>query len=236
MIASGFKDWFNREDLKLWDVRHEGGHIARIYKNMRTGFGFAHEFTNAAQLEMSYLRVKEKYDRRIKRFDEKMLKSKRVLMIYMELPVRPRTDDENLIKARDIIAEKYSGCDIELLYLYDDPLCATAEECASFDGITIIKAHYSTVKNGKIHHVADRAQFSSYLRQNITVSDAMTDKELHSLAAEKRRKYYKSLGNNWLERRINKKLTQWYRDLELYLIGEGLIPCDHATWFFGDGK
>ena len=236
MIAADFADWFNREDLKLWDVRYEGGHVARIYKNIRTGFGFSHEFTNAAPLETSYEAVKAKYDRRIGRFGEKMLASKRVLAIYMELPMRPRPGDADLREARRLVAEKYPGREIDLLCFYEDDSCAAAEEAASFDGIAVVKAHYRTMKDGKVHHVADRRQIADYLRRGVTVVDAMTEAELRAFAAEKRRKYYESLGRNWLERRVNKKLTQWYRDLELYLIGEGLLPGDHATWFFGDGK
>ena len=54
--------------------------------------------------------------------------------------------------------------------------------------------------------------------------------------AEKRRKLRESLGTNRVNRWVNKKLRQWYRDLQLYLIGQNLVPGDRPLWFDGDGR
>jgi len=236
MVANDFFDWFNREDLRLWDVRFEGGFIARVYKNMRTGFGFSHEFSNAEPIEMTYDAVKEKYDRRIARFREKMAVSKRILAIYLEVSRKARTLDADLVETRRILCEKYPHAEIDLLYIYEDETCKTAEVVSSSDGITVVKAHYRTMQDGQVMHIADRRQIVDYLRANVTIVDAMSEAEIRALDAEKRWQLRKRLGRNRLERWVNKKLKQWYRDLEVYLIGQKLMPDDRPLWFDGDGK
>jgi len=236
MMADDFRNWFDRADLRLWDVRFEGGFIARVYKNTRTEFGFSHEFSNADTLEKTYESVRAKYDRRIVRFQKKMSTAKRILAIYLERPQMPRTPEADLIEARRILAEKYPASQIDLLCFYEDESCTAAQEVASSDGITVVKAHYRTMLNGRIMHIVDRRQIVDWLKKNVTVVDAMTADEVRTLDAEKRRKLRESLGKNRLERWINKKLKQWYRDLEVYLIGQKLMPGDRPLWFDGDGK
>lgn len=236
MIADDFADWFRREDLKLWDVRFVGGHVSRVYKNVHTGFGFPHEFTNAAPFEVAYEGVKAKYDRRIRRFHEKMLQSRRALAIYLELPTRPRPPDGDLCEARRVLSMKYPDCEVDLLCFYEDDSCVAAEQAAHFDGISVVKCHYRTMIGDKVHHVADRRQLTEYLRNAAAVPHPVTEEESAAFRAVKRREYYASLGRNFAERWLYKKMTQWHRDLEAYLIGEKLLPGDHPTWFAGSGK
>lgn len=236
MIAGGFRDWFNREDLRLWDVRFEGGFVARVYKNVRTGFGFSHEFSNADPIETAYEAVKEKYDRRITRFMKTLRSAKRILAVYLEDPRKPRTPDADLRAARDLIAAACPEAEVELLCLYEDETCKAAELVAASDGISVVKASYRTYLDGTLMHIADRSQIVAFLREHVTVRDRMSEAEIRALDAEKRRKLREGLGRTRWERWVNKKLKQWYRDLEVYLIGQKLIPGDRPLWFDGDGK
>lgn len=236
MMAADFKDWFNREDLKLWDVRFEGGHIARLYKNVKTGFGFAHDFSNAEELYTTYEAAREKYERRIARFKKVMAASKTVLAIYLTRPQDARPTDEELREARETIAKLYPAATIEILCFYEDESCTRAEEVSSTDGVSVVKAHYRQYKNGEIFHVVNREQLVAYLREHVTIVNPMTPEEMRAQEKEKKRAYLASLGTTRLSRRIHKKLLQWYRDLEVYLIGQKLMPDDHPTWFDGDGK
>lgn len=235
-IADGFRDWFNREDLKLWDVRFEGGFVARVYKNLRTGFGFSHEFSNAEPIETAYAAVREKYDRRIVRFMKTLRSAKRILAVYLEDPRRPRTPGADLAQARRLIAASCPGAEVELLCFYEDESCRAAELVASADGVSVAKANYRTYLDGRLMHIADRSQIAAFLRDSVTVRDRMSEDEIRALDAAKRRKLRESLGRNRLERWVNRKLKQWYRDLEVYLIGQKLIPGDRPLWFDGDGK
>lgn len=85
-------------------------------------------------------------------------------------------------------------------------------------------------------HICDRRQVVEFLRGSVSVEGALTEAQMKAFDAEKRRKLRESLGTNRVNRWVNKKLRQWYRDLQLYLIGQNLVPGDRPLWFDGDGR
>jgi Putative papain-like cysteine peptidase (DUF1796) len=62
----------------------EGGHHA--VTDLRYGFTLIHDFTSFDNFQNDYLIVKEKYDRRIKRFFELLESNKEVLFIRLQIP------------------------------------------------------------------------------------------------------------------------------------------------------
>lgn len=236
MIAGGFAGWFDRDALRLWDVRHEGGFIARVYKNMKTGFGFSHEFSNADPLWKTYNSVKEKYDRRIARLQSELRSRRRIMALYIESSVKPRTSDEELLYALSVLRAQCPQASVDLVYVYEDESCKYAEAVAERDGVTMVRAHYLTRLGERPMHICDRRQIVEFLRGSVSVEGALTEAQMKAFDAEKRRKLRESLGTNRVNRWVNKKLRQWYRDLQLYLIGQNLVPGDRPLWFDGDGR
>jgi len=236
MIAADFKDWFNREDFRLWDVRHEHGHISRVYKNLRTGFGFSHEFTNAEPFKTHYDEVREKYDRRIARFLEKLGASKRVLAIYLESPRNARADDAVLVETLSVLRAKFPSVQIDLAYFYEDPSVTEPVMESESNGLVVVKIDYRKFLNGRLMHLCDGRMLRAWLTANVTVDGALTPQEMRAFADQKRKAYRQSLGKNPIERWINRKLKNWFVDLDNYLIGQGLLIGDRPLWFDGDGK
>lgn len=235
-VANDFVGWFDRESLVLWDVRIVAGFISRVYKNVKTGFGFSHEFTNAEPIETHYAAVKEKYDRRIARFMERMRTAERVLVTYLESPVHPRASDADLVEARRILSAKFPQAEIDVLYMFEDPDCRAPEATTVAEGVTAVRMEYRTYLDGEVMHVCDMTMPREYLRSVAKVADAESAEDRKRFADAKRRELRRSLGRNAFDRWLNRKLKKVFRDLEAYLERQHLIPGDRPLWFDGSGK
>lgn len=232
MVESGFANWLDRGDLKLWDVRHEEGAVQRVYKNMRTGFGFPHEFTNAFRIEDGYEKTREKYDRRIARFMKDLGSSRRALGIYLEVATRRRLADDALAESRRRLAAKFPGLELDLLYVYEDPAAPDLETVSDKDGVTVLRGHYAKFLDGKVMHTVDRSQLVSYIHENFTVAehdDVAGEKARYEAEQKKLRKLH--WGRGRVEQWVNRKLFKAYRRLQDYLIAQRLVPGDRPCWF-----
>ena len=231
MVESGFAHWFEREDLKLWDVRHEEGAIQRVYKNMRTKFGFPHEFTNAFRFEDGYEKTREKYDRRIERFMKTLASSKRSLGIYLEIATRLRQPDEMLAEARRRLVAQFPDTTLDLVYIYEDPSCREPEVVSESGGMTVVRAHYGKFLDGRPMHTVDRSGIVRFIHENYTVAGHDVAGEKARYEAEQKRKRKGHWGKGRCEQWINRKLFKTYRRLQDYLIGQKLVPGDRPCWF-----
>ena len=231
MVESGFANWFEREDLKLWDVRHEEGAVQRVYKNMRTGFGFPHEFTNAFGLDAGYEKTREKYDRRIERFFKTLRASKNALGIYLEVATRRRLPDDSLAEVRRRLAAQFPGLQLDLVYFYEDPAHRVPEVVSERDGVTVVRAHYGKFLGGMPMHTVDRTEIVRFIHENFTVAghDVAAEKARHE--AEEKRKRKGHWGKGAVERWVNRKLFKTYRRLQDYLIEQKILPGDRPCWF-----
>ena len=231
MVETDFAHWFDRDDLKLWDVRHEEGAVQRIYKNMRTNFGFPHEFTNAFRFEDGYEKTRDKYDRRIARFYKTLGSTKRALGIYLETATRKRIPDSALSEARRRLAAKFPGLSLDLVYICEDPSHRRPEIVSEKDGVTVVSAHYGKFLGGKPMHTVDRSEIVRFIHENYTVSghDIVGEKARYEAEQKRLRKSY--WGKGRVERWINRKLFKAYRRLQDYLITQNLIPGDRPCWF-----
>lgn len=85
-ITTGFEDFLRLPDLELRERDFGFGltFAHDYYLNVHNGFRHYHDFKTAVPLEQTYPAVKEKYQRRIKRFTED-LAHKRVLLVWYAL-------------------------------------------------------------------------------------------------------------------------------------------------------
>lgn len=231
-VAGGFAHWFDRDDLRLWDVTFTGGYIARCYRNMRTGFGFSHDFSNAEPFESHYEAVRGKYDRRIARFLGDLDAARRQLAVYIELPRNPRADDAALAQARAALCGRRPAASVDLLYFYVKPDVQEPEvDAGTPPGVTAVGLDYRTWHKGRLMHVCDSRGLLAYLRAHVTVPSPVPEAEIRAFEAKKKAAAFKALGKTWLARKVNHKLRKAYRDLEVYLRGQGIIPDEHPLWF-----
>ena len=232
MVERGFDGWFEREDFKLWDVRHEEGAIQRVYFNTRTRYGFAHELTNAHPFDRCFEAEREKYARRAERFMKTLGAAKKALAIYSDIATRQRISDEKLAEARRRLAAKFPGLELDLLYVYEDPAAKELEMVSDNDGVTVLRGHYAKFLDGRVMHTVDRSQLVRYIHENFTIAghdDIAGEKARYEAEQKKLRKLH--WGKGRVEQWINRKLFKTYRRLQDYLIGQKLIPGDRPCWF-----
>ena len=236
MLENDFGGWFERADLKLWDVRIAGGHVSRVYRSGRNGFVFAHDFTNAEPIETHYDAAKARYDRRISRLMNGIRAAKRVLAVYVEHPANGRLADSDLVAARDRLAAKFPEAQVDLLYFYEDPDCRAFEATEAAAGVTVVRAEYRTYHDGAIMHVCNVTMIRDYLRENVSVPDTRTEEERRAFAARKRAERLNRFGGPGLGGLVNRKLHRLYRNIEIYLESQHLVPGDRPLRCDGDGK
>lgn len=237
VLEDDFAGWFDRELLDLWDVRITGGFVTRVYRNRKTGVGFVHDFSNAEPIESTYETVRERYERRIERLRQCLKASGRILAVYLEVPKSSRLSDRQLAEAHRRLNACCPGKTVDLLYLYEDPDCPqwTRDE-SSPDGVTAVKMDYRTFLNGELMHLCRHDQVRACVRSLASLANRESDEARAEFAAAKRRELKRVLGKSRFEQWMNKKLRQWFRDLECYLEKQRLIPGDRPLWFDGDGK
>lgn len=236
MIEGDFGNWFERDDLVLWNVSHEKGVIHRLYKNLKTGFGFPHEFSNAEPFERHYEAVREKYERRIARFLSGLGEQKRVLFVYLELSYAPRLPDAELVSLRDRLAAKFPRIAADLLYFYVQPGSSDPLETAVSDSVTAVGVDYRVFHGGVLMHLTDHAPLARYLASHCALANPPSPAERKARRRQERENYLRAFGSNPISRWVNRKVHGWYCALEDYLITQHLVPDRKPTWFNGEGK
>lgn len=109
-FSGGFKEFLLEENLRevLPEEKGDSSHLQ--YKDILTGYYFIHDFDSASD----YGTVREKYDRRIKRLETRLLEANSLLMI---LDARYQVNIDLLFRLRQVIFKKFSipTIDVRLL-------------------------------------------------------------------------------------------------------------------------
>lgn len=237
MIATGFSGWVEKDDLRLHDIRR-GALNKHVYLNVRTGFGFPHDFSSFVGFDEAYPEVRAKYDRRIARFYEAAGKAKRLLAVYIESPVEARAPNAELEGARKAIVGRFPGATVDLLYFHEgvgveQPV---VEEIAP--GLTVVQVEYRELERGQVMHTVDHSRIVRYLKENVFVADVRSAEEKSGYVSRKKSKRAQQWGSGGVFRRfVNRVSYRLYRKLEKRLVAEGLVPWEGPLWFVKfDGK
>ena len=118
LLTTGFRDFFNREDLVFYPDWKEPK--KDVYKNKRTQIIFPHDFPQDIPFEISYPAVKEKYGRRISRLTGHIEKGKSVLIVYVDKPLKEQNNasDDLLENCYSRIVTRFPDKNIDLLYIF----------------------------------------------------------------------------------------------------------------------
>ena len=232
MIAADFRDWLVRDEMELVDVRRGTGTINRAYANRRTGFVFGHDFHHDSDIGETYGAVVAKYDRRIARLLESLRQARRALAMFVEHPVRKRVPDEDVLRAHQILADKFSGVAIDLLYVYHTDGPAVPVETEIAPGVITLGDAIRQLEYGLVSHTFDREGLIRYLVTHVRVPDMRTEEEKRrcAMAAEgKRKRRFGTVGA--LAYWWTKQQYRLHRKLEKKLREKGLLPIDRPFWF-----
>jgi len=225
MIASDFNGWFEKDDLRLVAVRG-GSFQNNVYQNVRTRFGFPHDFPRFFRFEEKFDETKAKYDRRIARFLADLGKAKTALVVYIERPINPRACDVDLVEAKRILEKRFPDVVFELVYFHLVMGRADFAEKTVADGITAVACDYGQLDHSEMSHAIRTDVPSAYIRERFAVDDRRTDEEKATYAAKEKAKRRRYFGN-----RLNEIKYRIYRKLEKELQEKGLVPRDFPLWF-----
>ena len=233
IVANDFAGWLEAGDLELVDVRHGAGFCTRCYRNRRTGFGFSHEFSDMMPLEESLPMVRGTYVRRIKRFIGQAGEARRMLAVYMELPIRQRAPEDDMVSARRIISERFPQADVDLLYVGVEPGCKNPELREVAPGVFEAGFDYRKYDRGEVTHFIGWEALVPLLRANFRATDPRSDAARHERAALERKMgdlrwgLYQGRFRRWL----NKHAYKTYRSLERLLVERNLVQREGPLWF-----
>ena len=233
LVSDDFAHWLDADDLKLWDVRHGAGFGTRIYKNMRTGFGFSHEFSDFERFAVSYPKVHAMYERRIARFRERLDSAKRILAVYNELPIRAEAADETILKAYEILRKRCPGAEIDLVYFWAEPGAKAPHERVVADGVLSIGIDYRKYDDGAITHFVERGGFTAWLKAHAEVHDTRDaeDRAHYDAVMAKTGLWRWGVGKSRFRRWFNHHAYKFYRSLERYLQKRGMVQTEGPLWF-----
>ena len=127
LVANDFAGWFEPGDFEF--LGNPETFFNDRYMNRRTGYKFVHDFEIGKPFEEAFPAVREKYERRIARFYERIRSSRRVLFVWMESPVEDgtRPTDGEVEEAIEKLSSKFRGLSIEMLVV--DRLGGGDREC-----------------------------------------------------------------------------------------------------------
>lgn len=230
MIAADFRDWLVRDEMELVDVRRGTGTINRGYANRRTGFVFGHDFHHDSDIDASFDAVVAKYDRRIARLMGALRAARHALAVFVEHPVRERVPDAEVIRARQILSDKFPGVAIDLLYVYhaDGPAVPVETEIAP--GVITLGDAIRQLEYGLVSHTFDRTGLIRYLVAHVRVPDTRSEEEKQRFAAAAARDRRFGTGGA-LARWWTKQQYRLHRKLEKKLREKGLLPIDRPFRF-----
>ena len=116
ILLSGFENYFNKEDLVYVGLDSPK---KDCYKNTRTGIHYNHDFPKGVNFDIFYPKIAEQYKRRTEKCLKTIEKSKRVLIIYINVPETNlgEISQEKLLSLIEKINKKYPKTQIDFLHI-----------------------------------------------------------------------------------------------------------------------
>jgi len=116
LLCNSCNDFFNLDDLENKGPTGNTDKCWYVY-NKRTGFRFKHDFPETNSLEEVFQRVKDKYNRRIKRLLGMLNSQKCLIFVHMTYV---KINDNLLIQKYNQLKEKFSNAKIDFIILESD--------------------------------------------------------------------------------------------------------------------
>ena len=229
-LVADFGGWFEKGDLRLYDIHRERDAIHRVYVNRRNGFVFGHDFTDGARFDAEYAEAVSRYARRQERLFDSIRAAKRVLAVFVERPSKSAAPDAVLVAARDCLARRFPGVTFGLAYFHHEDGCAVPRPRQVAAGVEAIACSYRLVEYGEISHAIANDQITRYLAETFEVADPRSPEERQAFAARKRSvDRLEGYGNGsrlgcWW----NRVLFRLYRRLEEDLKERQILPHEHS--------
>ncbi len=140
LILNDFENFLDIDDLKFLPKNPNmfNDPYCNYYENIRNGFYYYHDFPIGEDFTEVFKQVKEKYNRRIKRFYDNLINKEKVLIIYFTH--YPINNNELIKELCQKVCKKFNKKIDFLIIEYDKTKKGKeTEKCRLDDNITIYK-------------------------------------------------------------------------------------------------
>jgi len=122
LLYNDFDGFLNKEDLQLIGQR-ENPEPCDVYYNQSTDITLNHDFPINGIFDATFPKVKVKYNRRIDNLLTSIKKSKKVLIVFMELKdsISGSLSDDEIIALMDKVNRKFAPVKVDLIYIRHNP-------------------------------------------------------------------------------------------------------------------
>lgn len=117
LLVNDFKGFLEKENLAIIAYSHQKtiNKHTDDYKDTKTDFYFYHDFDTKMPFDKSFILVKEKYQRRIKRLYHQIQKSQNILIVWWS---RNKHQDIDKVKeSYKLLSQKFADKDISILLI-----------------------------------------------------------------------------------------------------------------------
>ena len=187
VIGSGFKGWFEEEDIEF--VRKNPASGKDLYKNRRNNIIYAHDFPPDVPLHESYPAIKAKYDRRVKRLLRLLAEAKSdILAVYMDAPTYPAMDVETCREAQRRLQALYPHVKVDFLMFSLDRGRPFEERIVEDlgNGFTRVAFDFKNYAPGKPDHSVLLDKCAAVMKSIASVRDYRTREEIKAMNARTR--------------------------------------------------
>ena len=148
LIIDNFLDFFNIEDFKELKKKanNHNDKVFDLYENIKNGFYFYHDFPANIPLEQAYVSVKEKYERRIRRFYKEIGDANKILFIWLSHS-KQHTEQEIVLEYKKL-KEKFELKEIFLLIIEN----SQSKSIKVLENAHILMISQDTISDDKKHH------------------------------------------------------------------------------------
>lgn len=170
LLVNDFRDWFSKDDFEF-DSDKPGSKF-HVYRNVRTGLIFNHDFPRSDDFTTGYGKVCAKYERRTARLLRKIEAATKVLAVYVEQPYTCEfVSDHKLACCKDRLNSRFPKTSVDLLYIHrGDTRNAQWREIA--DGVTALSLDYKSTVPDALDYQVDRTLLSNALKSRIGLTIA----------------------------------------------------------------
>jgi len=186
-LRDDFVDWLPRNSLtKLETGTYKAGDV---YRNEKTRLVFAHDFPLNGSLDADYARVAERYQRRKEHLYRLIGQSKKVLVVWVDVPACPKAMDDDRRYVLEIVRTKWPQVQFDFLNFVNEEgrLACDALDSES-GGVRTVTFDYKDYKEEG--WVADNRLIGKWLASRYTVLDYRTPEEKKNCRKIAKKKEY----------------------------------------------
>lgn len=160
-----------------------------IYHNKTVGIYFSHDFPRGRALSESWQSVSERFRRRIGRFNQLMAESRKILVVYVELPSDARLMLPDMETTRDILRKSVPEARLDVLCISPQKGQSFAPENIRKMSENVFQVSFDYVSPGCACGNIDAKRVAAALKGLVrNVRDYRTSEERRKYRAVKRQK------------------------------------------------